>query len=173
MAEGEDDNSITVWIGTGRDQAQVLKSMIDDTFTPEKNINVNLKLVQMHVLLPATLAGQGPDVAMQVGNEIPVNYAMRNAVVDLTQFPDFEDTTPRFRESAILPYRFNGGVFALPEQQVFNMLFYRKDIFEELDLKVPQTWEELYELIPALQKNHMDIALPLVQDPQFPGKYKT
>ena len=170
VAEGEDDNSITVWIGTGRDQAQVLKSMIDDTFTPEKNINVNLKLVQMHVLLPATLAGQGPDVAMQVGNEIPVNYAMRNAVVDLTQFPDFEDTTPRFRESAILPYRFNGGVFALPEQQVFNMLFYRKDIFEELDLKVPQTWEELYELIPALQKNHMDIALPLVQDPQFPGE---
>ncbi|MBS4201956.1 extracellular solute-binding protein [Bacillus sp. FJAT-49732] len=170
VSEDADADTITVWIGTGRDQAQVLKAMIDDTFTPEKNINVNLKLVQMDVLLPATLAGQGPDVAMQVGNEIPVNYAMRNAVADLSQFPDFEEITPRFRESAILPYRFNGGVFALPEQQIFNMLFYRKDIFEELGLEVPQTWEDLYKIIPALQKNHMDIALPLVQDPQFPGE---
>ncbi|MCR2821527.1 extracellular solute-binding protein [Lederbergia panacisoli] len=168
--EGEDDNTITVWIGTGRDQAQVLKSMIDDTFTPVNGINVNLKLVQMHVLLPATLAGQGPDVAMQVGNEIPVNYAMRNAVADLTQFADFNDITTRFRESGILPYRFNGGVYALPEQQIFNMLFYRKDIFEELGLDVPETWEDLYKVIPVLQKNHMEVALPLIQDPQFPGE---
>ena len=85
------EKNITVWIGTGRDQAQVLKSMIDDTFTPQSNINVNLKLVQMNVLLPATLARQGPDVAMQIGNEIPVNYAMRNAVADLTQFPDYAE----------------------------------------------------------------------------------
>src|SRR5690606_26051694 len=52
--EEQTSESITVWIGTGRDQAQVLKAMIDDTFTPDTNINVNLRLVQMNVLLPAT-----------------------------------------------------------------------------------------------------------------------
>ena len=31
----EKDRSITVWITTGRDQAQVMKSLIDDIFTPE------------------------------------------------------------------------------------------------------------------------------------------
>ena len=170
VAEEEESEAITVWIGTGRDQAQVLKSMIDDTFTPESNVHVNLKLVQMHVLLPATLAGQGPDVAMQVGNDIPVNYAMRNAAADLSQFSDFGEVSTRFRDSAVLPYRFNEGVYALPEQQMFSMLFYRKDIFEEFGLKVPNTWKELYEIIPILQKNHMDVALPLVQDPQFPGQ---
>lgn len=170
VEDGDENDTITVWIGAGRDQAQVLKSMIDDTFTPETGINVNLRLVQMHVLLPATLAGQGPDVAMQIGNEVPVNYAMRNAVVDLTQFSDYGEIETRFRESAITPYRFDGGVYALPEQQVFSMLFYRKDIFEELELEVPQTWEDIFEMIPVLQKNHMDLALPLVQDPQFPGQ---
>lgn len=170
VAEDGGDDAITLWVGTGRDQAQVLKSMIDDTFTPETGINVNLRLVQMHVLLPATLAGQGPDVAMQIGNEIPVNYAMRNAVVDLTQFDDYHEIEPRFRESAVLPYRFNNGVYALPEQQIFSMLFYRKDIFEELELDVPETWEDVFQMIPVLQKNHMDLALPLVQDPQFPGQ---
>jgi len=164
------EEAVTVWIGTGRDQAQVLKSMIDETFTPETGINVNLQLVQMANLLPATLANQGPDVAMQVGNEIPVNYAMRNAVVDLAQFADYEEIEPRFRDSAVLPYRFDGGVYGLPEQQVFSMLFYRKDIFDELEIEVPQTWDEFLDLIPDLQKNHMEIALPLLQNPQNPGQ---
>ena len=77
--------------------------MIDETFTPLTGINVNLKLVQMQNLLPATLAGQGPDVAMQISNDMPVNYAMRNAAVDLAQFPDFDEVAQRFRESALVP----------------------------------------------------------------------
>lgn len=159
-----DGDAVTVWIGTGRDQAQVLKAMIDDTFTPKTGIDVNLKLVQMDILLPATLAGQGPDVAMQIGNDIPVNYAMRNAVQDLTGFPDFGDVAKRFRESAMVPYRYSDGVYALPEQQVFNMLFYRKDILEELNLETPRTWEDVKAMIPVLQKHHMEFGLPLVQN---------
>jgi len=157
----DERQSVTVWIGTGRDQAQVMKSLIDDTFTPLTNIEVNLKLVQPSVLLPATLAGQGPDVAMQVGNEIPVNYAMRNAVEDLTAYPGYEEAAARFQDSAIVPYRYGDGVYALPEQQVFNMLFYRKDILEQLGLEVPQTWDDLYNMIPELQKHHLEFALPI------------
>lgn len=56
--EGEDSRTITVWIGSGRDQANVIKALIDETFTPEKNINVNVQLVDMNTLLQATLAGQ-------------------------------------------------------------------------------------------------------------------
>ncbi len=159
--------SVTVWIGTGRDQAQVLKAMIDDTFTPDMDIHVNLKLVNMGVLLPASLSGEGPDVAMQIGNEIPVNYGLRNAAADLTQFSDYEQVTKRFRDSAIVPYRYNGGVFALPEQQSFSMLFYRKDVLDELGLQVPDTWEDVYTMIPELQKNHMQFSLP-IDDPNNP-----
>ncbi len=65
---------------------------------------------------------------MQMGEDVPVNYAMRGAAYDLTQFPDFEEVAKRFRESALTPYRYDGGVYALPEQQSFPMLFYRKDI---------------------------------------------
>lgn len=164
----EDEESITVWIGTGRDQAQVLKAMIDDTFTPLSGISVNLKLVNQDVLLRASLAGEGPDVGMQVGNDVPVNFGMRNAAEDLTKFPDYETVIKQFRESATVPYQFEGEVFGLPEQQIFNMLFYRKDILEELNLDPPQTWEDVYALIPVLQKNHMDFALPLAQSTGVP-----
>lgn len=164
----EDEESISVWIGTGRDQAQVLKAMIDDTFTPLTGISVNLKLVNQDVLLRASLAGEGPDVGMQVGNDVPVNFGMRNAAEDLTKFNDYETVIKQFRDSAVIPYQFEGQVFGLPEQQIFNMLFYRKDILEELNLDPPQTWEDVYTLIPVLQKNHMDFALPIAQTTGVP-----
>ena len=81
------DKSVSVWVTTGRDQAQTIKAMIDDEFTPKSNISVKLKLVPGNILLPATLAGEGPDIAMQVGEDIPVNYGMRNAVEDFNPIP--------------------------------------------------------------------------------------
>ncbi|GGG53429.1 ABC transporter substrate-binding protein [Paenibacillus radicis (ex Gao et al. 2016)] len=159
----ESERSVTVWIGTGRDQAQVLKAMSDDSFTQQTGISVNLKLVSANVLMPATLSGQGPDVAMQISNDIPVNYGMRTAIYDLTQFSDFEQVADRFRDSALTPYKYKDAVFGLPEQQVFPMLFYRKDILEELKLDVPQTLEDIYEVIPVLKKHYMDFALPIAE----------
>ena len=162
------DQTIDVWIGTGRDQAQVLKAMIDDTFTPLTNISVNLKLVNADVLLRASLAGEGPDVAMQVSNDVPVNFGMRNAAEDVSKYPGYDEVIKQFRDSALVPYRYSNQVFALPEQQMFNMLFYRKDILEQLNVEPPQTWDDVYALIPVLQKHNMDFAFPLAQTTGVP-----
>lgn len=170
VSDEDDQKSVTVWIGSGRDQANTMKAMIDETFTAATGINVNLKLVNMTTLLPATLAGQGPDVAMQIGNDLPVNFAMRNAAADLTQFADFGEVSTRFRESAVLPYRYDSGVYALPETQTFNMLFYRKDILQELELEVPQTWDEVSTLLAVLSKNHMQFGLPVVVQSAVQGQ---
>lgn len=170
VATAADERTITVWIGSGRDQAQTMKAMIDDTFTPVTGINVNLELVQMYTLLPATLAGEGPDVAMQISNDIPVNYAMRNAAADLSQFADFPEVAGRFRDSAMEPFHYDGGYYALPETQVFNMLFYRKDVLQELGLDIPQTWDDAYNLLTVLSKNKMEFAFPLVLQPSYPGE---
>lgn len=40
------------------------------------------------------------------------------------------------------------------------MMFTRKDILEEVGVSAPQTWDELYALIPALQEHGMEIGLP-------------
>ncbi|WP_373229825.1 extracellular solute-binding protein [Cohnella sp.] len=157
----EAGKSVTVWVTTGRDQAQILKRLVDDSFTRQTGIKVNLKLVSADVLLPSTVSGEGPDIALQVGNEVPVNFATRNALQDLSSFPDFDEVKTRFNESAMVPFEYNGKSYALPEQQTFPVLFYRKDIIEdELKLKVPQTWEDMYALIPELQKHNLQFGLP-------------
>lgn len=152
---------IKVWIATGRDQAQILKRMIEDTFTPNTGIQINLELIDMGVLLPATLAGEGPDIAIGVAGSAPVNFALRNAVVDLTEFEDFDEVASRFHQSALVSYTFRDKVYGLPNKQVFPMLFYRKDILADLGLEIPRTWDDIMNIIPELQKDNMNFGLPL------------
>lgn len=150
--------AVTVWIGSGRDQAQLLRSMIDSMFTPETGIEIDLQLVNPAVVMPATLAGKGPDVALSMPDII--NFAMRGAVQDLTAFPDFGEVRSQFMDSAFTGFTYRNGIYALPETQSFPMLFYRKDILDNLGLEVPDTWEDMYRIIPELQKNNMELALP-------------
>lgn len=159
--EFETDETIEVWLSIGRDQANVLRKLIDESFTSETGVQVDLKLVNGATLLPATLANVGPDVAMGMGNNIPVNYAMRTAAYDISQFEDFETITERFYDSAMVPFEYEGGYYALPEQQVFLMMFYRTDIFEELGLTPPDTWDDVIALIPDLQKHNLEFYLPI------------
>ena len=151
--------SITVWINSGRDQAQIIKNIIDVSFLPESNIDVDLKLVQ-GALLQATVAGRGPDVALTVGQGDPVNYAVRGAALDLSRFADFEKTAGVFAENAMAPMRFNGGVYGLPESVTFPMLFYRSDILRGLGLSVPKTWTDVYEALIVLNRNNMQFGVP-------------
>jgi len=163
------DRVIDVWIPTGRDQATILKSMIDDTFVPNHDIGVNLRLVDGAAILPAVVAGIGPDLVLSVGLPDPVNFAMRNAAVDLTRFPDFDEVRQRFAESAMVPFEFNGGYFALPETQIFSVMFYRADILADLGVEPPQTWDDVRALMPLLQRNNMAIGIPTVGDPLAPN----
>jgi ABC-type glycerol-3-phosphate transport system substrate-binding protein len=157
--DNEKTKSITLWVGTGRDQANTIKGLIDETFTKETGIGVNVMLVDMGTLLQATLAGQGPDVAIQVANDIPMNYGLRNAVADLSQFADLNEVKERFYESAMVPFEFDGHTYALPETETFPMMFYRKDILKELNLSVPETWDDMKVAMSVLSKNQMELGM--------------
>ena len=158
--EGSEEDLIEVWIVTGRDQSTVLKTMVDEDFTANTGIHVNVKLVVAETLLTAVVAGNGPDVVLSVGSWFPVNYAMRNAVEDLTQFEDFDKVVEPFYESALTALRYNDGVYALPETQEFPLLFYRVDVLEELGLEPPDTWEELIGMLPTIQGNNLSVGVP-------------
>ena len=150
---------INVWISTGRDQFEVIRRLINESFTPDNNIKVNLKHIGTDVLLPATFTGTGPEVALQIGNTAPVNFAFRGAAQDLRVFEDYEEVASRFLPAAMAPYEYEGGIFALPDQMSFPVMFYRKDILDALHLQVPETWTDLRDLIPELQKGNMEIYL--------------
>lgn len=159
VKEGQRSRKITLWLGWGRDQAQVLKSMIDDMFTPETGIQVDIKIVQAS-MIQAVLSGEGPDVSIMVPRGQPVNLALRGAVLDMSQFEEFGQVKSRFADTAMQPYEFNDGCYGIPDTQMFLMMFYRKDILNELGIEPPQTWDDLYNAIPVIQRSNMEIGIP-------------
>lgn len=159
-SDDDNDGVVKVWIATGRDQGTILKTMVDDTFTPESGIKVNVEIVESGALLNAVVAGRGPNVVLSVGADQPVNYALRNAVEDLSQFKDYEKVLNAYYESAYRAYEFNNGLYAIPETQTYNVMFYRKDIMKELNLGVPDTWDELIQMLPTIQGNNMEVGIP-------------
>lgn len=173
--DSKDKDVIDVWITAGRDQSTILKNMVDQLFTPETGIKVNVKLIDaantatstgVNAMLPAVISGFGPDVALCIAQTEPVNYALRNAVVDLNQFPDLNDVLSEYYESSYLSYRFNGGLYALPETQNYNVMFYRTDIMDDLGIDVSKqvnTWDDVLQILPILQKSSMTFAVPSVE----------
>jgi ABC-type glycerol-3-phosphate transport system substrate-binding protein len=151
---------VNVWILTGRDQSNILKTMIDDTFTPKTGIMVNVRLVTPDALMPAVVAGTGPDAVLSVPQGDPVNYAVRNAAMDISRFDNFDDVIRDFNRSVIVPFEFAGGVYALPETQSYQVMFYRRDIFEELNIPVPETWDDVISILPVIQRNNMNVGIP-------------
>lgn len=158
--EGSGEKVIKVWVLTGRDQGTIMKALVDESFTPKTGIKVNVEVVQANVVLNAVMAGRGPNAALSIGGDQPVNFALRNAAVDLTQFDGFDEVFSNFTPSSYAQYSLDGAVYGMPETQTFNVLFYRKDILEELDLEVPNTWKELIEMFPTIQGNNMNIGIP-------------
>lgn len=160
----DSDEAITVWMFSGRDQSTILKTMIDDTFTPETGIAVNVKLVETGTLLPAVVAGTGPDVALSVSQGEPVNFALRNAAIDLSDpsynFEGLDEVLAQYHESAYIPFEYEDGLYGLPETQNYPVMFYRTDILEELGLEPPETWEDLVGMLPTIQNNNLNVGVP-------------
>lgn len=158
--DGTDEAIVKVWVMTGRDQGTILKSMVDDDFTPNTGVKVNVEIVDPGALLNAVLAGRGPNVVLSVGANQPVDFALRNAAEDLTQFEGWEEVLSHYSESSYEQYRLDGHVYGIPETQTFNVMFYRKDVLEEMELEVPNTWQELIEMFPTIQGNNLSIGIP-------------
>ena len=155
------EEAINVWVSLGRDQAQVVKEMTENQFMQETGIPVSVNLVTGGVV-EASLAGKGPDVALFLGGEFPVNLAVRDMLVDMSQFEDFDEVKGRFQQNAMTQYSYNGGCYGLPISQSFPMMFYRTDILTELGYtSPPETWDGLRDMLPALQRNYMSVGLVL------------
>lgn len=160
-SDAKKDEVLTVWMASsGKEQAQILQNMIDETFIPVSNIKVDLQLIPVDVVLRAALTGTGPDVVVGLTQATIADFAMRNALVDLSKLEGFDEEAKRYYQSAIDGASYLDGVYGLAEQQTFMMLFCREDILSEIGAKIPKTWDEIKEILPLLQKNNYSFFIP-------------
>jgi ABC-type glycerol-3-phosphate transport system substrate-binding protein len=156
------ENELEVWVNRPRQYVDLMQQMADQSFTPATGIRVKFSIMpDESKLVLANAAGIQPDVALGVSTNIPYELAIRNALYDLRSFPDFDSYIRQYSPGSLLGYIINDSVYAIPETQDFWVTFYRKDIMDSLGLPVPDTWDQVIEILPELQRYGMNYNTPL------------
>ena len=179
------DTEIEVWVGRGTEWCRLIKQLADAEFTPKHNVTINVNVLPssqittagVNSLMLSVAAGTAPDVVLGLGAGMPVEYAARNAIVDLSELDGFEEVRSKMYPETFKPLTYRGDVYALPETVNFRCVYYRTDVFEELGLTPPETWDEFYDTtLPVLYQNGMQCYIPMLYDMflwQNGGQYYT
>ena len=179
------DTEIEVWVGRGTEWCRLIKQLADAEFTPEHNVSVKINVLPssqittagVNSLMLSVAAGTAPDVVLGLGSGMPVEYAARDAIVDLSKLEGFDEMQTKMFPETFKPLTYRGDVYALPETVNFRAVYYRTDVFEELGLTPPETWEEFYDTtLPVLYQNGMQCYIPMLYDMflwQNGGQYYT
>lgn len=155
--ETTNPNELVIWVSRSRQYVNLLQQMVDAEFTPNTGIPVRVSInPNEDKLILASSAGKQPDIAMGIAGWRPYDFAIRNNAYDLSSFADFREVSDRFYPGSFLQLIYQNGVYALPETQNFYLLFYRQDIMDRLNLAIPDTWQDVIDLLPELQRFGMN-----------------
>lgn len=89
---------------------------------------------------------------------------MFNKPFTLARFQDYlldlSDTEACKNNTLAQGYALNGKVLGIPMTAGYEYVYYWKDMFQEADVQVPTTWEELKEVSKKLQDHFGDRCHP-------------
>ncbi|MDO9628307.1 MAG: extracellular solute-binding protein, partial [Acholeplasmataceae bacterium] len=161
-SEKADPDELEIWVNRSRQYVDLLQKISDDQFTTQTGIKVKVSLINDDSkLLLANSANQQPDAALGISAWIPNEYGMRGMLYDMSQASHFSQTISVFNPEQLIPMTFDNKLYGLPETQNFFVLFYRKDILNQLDLNVPNTWQDVLNMLPVLRRYGMSFYIPL------------
>ena len=147
-----DPSHLQVWVNRSNQYVQIMQKLIDESFTAETGIKVDLSLMpDQYKLVLARSSGSAPDVATGINYTIPYELAIRGALADMTQFSDFREAAKVFEPGFFLTGTIGDKVYSMPETMNFWVLFYRTDVMEKLNIPVPDTMDDVIDLLPELQ----------------------
>lgn len=163
QVQGRRSGELIVWVNHPRQYIEIMQTLIDGQYDGDLNITLS-QMPDENKLILANTSGQSPDVAIGVNHWLPYEFAIRNASLDLRQFKGFEEIAAKMTPGAFIPMAFEDGIYGLPETQNFWVTYYRVDILQSIGIEtIPQTWDEIIEILPILQSYGMNYFLPLAQ----------
>ena len=159
------ENTVEAWITSalGRDDALITRNLVDTYFTPESGITVKMKVITTG-LTEAILAGIGPDIATMSSVDT-ITWGLRNAVEALDEMNGFNEVMTWVDEAAVTPLQMTNAkgefhTYGLPQTLDFYMMFYRADVLKAAGVEVPKTWQDLKDILPALQTSDLEVGMP-------------
>ena len=162
-SDSSNNEELVVWVNRSRQYADVIQKLADAAYGTGKlpfKVKVSLMSDDGKLIL-ANSADQQPDVALGVSAWIPNDYGMRGMLADLRQFDGYLDLVNDFNPEQLVPMTYDDHLYGLPETENFYVLFYRTDTLDKLGLNVPDTWDDVIDMLPVLKRYDMDFYIPL------------
>ncbi|MCR5032905.1 MAG: extracellular solute-binding protein [Lachnospiraceae bacterium] len=160
-ASNAEESHIQVWVNRPRTYVEIMQKMVDEEFTPETGIEVDLCIMtDAQKLILSNASGDTPDIATGINYSIPYDMAIRGALVDMTRFDNYREVFSRYSDGLLVPSIVGDGLYSLPETMNFYVMFYRTDILGKLGLTPPDTMEELIAMLPDLQMRGLNVYYP-------------
>lgn len=160
-ASNADRNHLQVWVNRSSQYVQVMQKMIDAEFTPATGIDVDISIMpDQYKLVLANSSGSAPDVATGINYTVPYELAVRGALVDMAQFDDFQQTAAPYEPGFFLTGTIGKSVYSMPETMNFWVLVYRTDVLDKLGLEVPDTMDDVRDMLPELQMRGLNFYYP-------------
>jgi len=149
-------------MGDNRNEFDLMLELLPE-FTERTGIELNFIQLQETPLRSRTgleLSAPSTDVDV-IMMDFTFTYRFAEAGL-LVALDDFLDEIPTFNRDDFIPafldgVSFEGRLYALPTYQDCSILMYRADIFAELGLDVPTTFDELESVAAAIQEAHPDM----------------
>lgn len=158
-----DEKTLNIWVARSRQYVDLMQQIFDGSdFKERTGYNVKFTLLaDESKLILSNAAGISPDGVMGISNWLPYEMGIRGLTVDLTEFEDYGDVISRFSPGSLISLIADGIGLGLPETQDFYVTYYREDIMDQYGIDVPNTWQDVIEILPELQRNGFNYYIPL------------
>ncbi|MDD6265432.1 MAG: extracellular solute-binding protein [Clostridia bacterium] len=159
---------IEMWAVADRETMLIQRYIVDNYFTPQEKISLRIKVITAG-LQEAILAGIGPDVSF-LDTTNTITFGMRTALMPLEGYDGFDELMKEYPEAmtqkltmvgkAAGDTEFKEHAYGIPTTLVFPMAFFRIDVLEELGIKIPDSWDELYDNMQTLGNKNLEVGVP-------------
>ena len=174
-AVAEDKVKVSIWHTFTNDQDAYLKKTAEEFNASQDKYEVVVQQQPSsgftNSVYNAVLNGEGPDLIFNYATEAAKYVGETTYVANLDEYiyddeigiPDFDDLLPEYLQAEINGFE-DGHIHYLPGITTGPILYYNKTLFEELNLEVPTTWQELADVCQKIKDAKGDEVLPFGVD---------
>ncbi|MFD2705866.1 extracellular solute-binding protein [Salibacterium lacus] len=165
-----EDTVLSLWhIETGEAE-QVLQEAAQRFEQEHDGVTVELNQYQNDPYKEQIITSMGgdspPDIFHSWGGGWLKNFVDSDQVMNITE----DINTDNYLQTGLDTVTFNDEIYGVPVGMELTPVWYNTAIFEEYDLEVPATYDDLLGIVETLRSNDI-IPFALANQPQWPGAF--
>src|SRR5215470_3534221 len=150
---------LTFWTNlTTAAQANVIQKQISECLPQQPGVTVKFETVPFGAMYTRLITAMRKDEAPNIMNTIEGAVGFMEAKNGLVPVTDIVDKLNRedFIAAYLKAVAKDGQIWGLPDWALHQEVWYRKDLFEKVGLKVPRSWDELLQAAKTLTQAGAD-----------------